>query len=398
MFQKLYDEAVELFNAKNYEAAIPKLKEVLSIDENTIEAWKLLGHCFFLLQDYDNAALSYKRTIALDPQNTEYIKFLAESYFWGEYYEDALAMYEQIISLDPKNNNALLYAAKCNLFLGDNNEALKKLKQTSNLTKEEKESKDETQAVILAYKAYGVWSVYDDDGNRFPTSRRQYKKAKKIIDKAAAIGTKGDWAKGELKWMKGMLKHSKKRIFAGSYLIIILTLIFVFFTTGGIKGCSWEKHKAKISAESAFVGKVASTSFSSLLKNGNFSGTTKLFNDEEFMENANETVNGFYLIGSTWLIFLILYLVSARIPLYLSEKRLKNHGKFTNAITSGMESLQRTDTRWKTTWSDGSTTYSDDYSGTVASLILAGVSIILTLLLLPLTVILNFLRNYVFYI
>ena len=89
---------------------------------------------------------------------------------------------------------------------------------------------------------------------------------------------------------------------------------------------------------------------------------------------------------------------SARVPSYLSQKRLKNYGKFTNAVVKGMDDLQRSNTRWKYTYSDGSVKYEDDYSGTFASLFLAVISIILTLLFLPLTVILNFSRNYVFYI
>ena len=398
MIEKLYEEAADLYNASNFEAAIQKYKEVLALDDSLSEAWEWLGHSFMQLEDCDNATLAYKRCTSLKPDKIEYIKYLAEAYFFGEHYEEALEKYDQFLTKDPKNNKALIFAARCNLFLGDNEEALKKLKRTSNLSKEDKESKIDTQAVVLTYQAYGIWPVYDNEGNRFPNSRRQYKKAQKIIEKADALGAKSAWPKGELKWMKGMLKHSKKRIFAGSWIIIILTLIFVFFATGGTKGLSWERHKKMISTEVAFVGEVVPIAFNSLIRNQNFNDVLKLEEDEKFVERYDGKLNGFYLLGSIWFVFLILYLFSARIPLYLSKKRFKNYGKFTNAITSGMDSLQSQDTRWKTTWSDGSTTYNDDYSGTVMSLILMVVSIILTLLLLPLTVILNFLRNYVFFI
>ena len=135
-----------------------------------------------------------------------------------------------------------------------------------------------------------------------------------------------------------------------------------------------------------------------LIKNQNFDDVLKMEDDEKFIKKYEDKVNGFYFLGSIWFVFLILYILSARVPLYMAEKRLKNHGKFANLVSSGMDSLQRQDTRWKTTWSDGSVTYEDDISGTVMSLIFMVVSIILTILLLPLTVIINILRNYVFYI
>lgn len=398
MIQKLYDEASELFNSKNYEEAIPKFKQVLSIDENVAEAWEFLGHSFYLLENFNDAIIAYKRSVALEPDNIEYIKYLGEAYFFSENYEEALDEYLKIISFDSKNNNALLYAAQCYLFLGNNDEALWSLQKTSNLSKEDKSTKKEIHSVILSNMAYQLWPVYDKEGNRFPASRRQYKKAKKLVEKAQTINSKGEWARDELKWMRGVLKRSKRRIFIGSYLIIILTLIFSFFTMGGVKGFSWERHKKIITSHAAIGGQIVSTSFSSLNENGNFTKTSKLFADEKFLEKIEESVNGLYVLGFIWLVFLILYLFSARIPLYLSQKRLKNYGKFTNALAKGMDDLQRTDTRWKTTLSDGSVSYEDDYSGTIASLFLLAFSIILTLLFLPLSVILNFLRNYVFYI
>jgi len=54
------------------------------------------------------------------------------------------------------------------------------------------------------------------------------------------------------------------------------------------------------------------------------------------------------------------------------------------------------DRRWKVTYFDGSTSYEDEYGGTILSLILRVVFIILTLLWLAVSVIINFLRNNIF--
>jgi len=398
MIEKIYEEAADLYNTNNFEAAIQKYKEVLALDENVTEAWEWLGHSFLRLDDFENAALSYKRCTILEPDKIEYYQFLAEAYFFNEDYETALDEYLRFIPKDPKNNSAKIFAAKCYLFLGNGDEALKLIKKTSKLSKEDKAAKKEIHSVILTYKAYSVWPVYDEDGNRFPTSKRQYKKAKRIIEEAKSINSRETWAKSELKWMNRMLKHCKKRVFIGSWIIIVLTLIFVFFATGGVKGLSWERHKKMITTHTAFVKDIVPIAVNSLIKHKNFDDVIKLEEDEKFIEKYDDNLNGFYLLGSIWFVFLILYVISARVPLFMAQKRLKNYGKFNDLISSGVDSLQSQDTRWKTTWSDGSVSYEDDYSGTFLSLIFMGISIILTVLLLPLTVILNFFRNYVFYI
>ena len=99
MIEKIYEEAADLYNANNFEAAIQKYKEVLALDENVTEAWEWLGHSFLRLDDFDNAALAYERCIKLDPEKIEYIQFLAEAYFFGEYYEESLEQYQRLICI-----------------------------------------------------------------------------------------------------------------------------------------------------------------------------------------------------------------------------------------------------------------------------------------------------------
>jgi tetratricopeptide (TPR) repeat protein len=396
--KELYEKALQLYDKQNYNDTITNLKKILAQDDTVHQAWCLIGNSYAMLNNYEFAEKAFKKAVELQPQDEQYLQYLAHTYFFADEIEKAFEWYGRLLQVNNKNFDGLLYSAKCYNLYEQPADAMKVLKdaQKLKLDKQQKQELKDELAYTYMMLGYTAWPVYDEEGNRFPKNHRQYRKAKKNLKKAQELSPKDDYVKGELKWFKGAVKNSKKRIFAGSWLVIIFTVIFAFFAMGGVKGCSWERHKEILKNEAEVMPKLAQTAITSLIEQGNLEKVETLAQDQVYMEKFDGRNLSFYRLGYIWLFFLILYIFASRCPLYLANRRLKNYGKISGAIGDTMDSLQRSDRRWKVTYSDGSTSYEDEYAGTVLSLILMAVSIILTLLLLPVSVIINFLRNYIF--
>lgn len=218
----------------------------------------------------------------------------------------------------------------------------------------EKTIRTEKERNDLAYtyldNAFNAWSVVkteDNDEFRKPMSFKQVKNSIKWINEAIILGPSDKVLVARINELGTVINDNEKRLFQGSTRLLI------------------------------FVGIIAAFSFYMLYGN-----------------------NGFLkaLAGSSIYLFCgILYYMSSMTPLWLAEKK-----KFTGSINKGFMDfanvLSDSDRVVVTKWSDGTTTRNTEIGGTIMSLVVMILVFVINVVLIPLRVLINFLRNYVFYV
>jgi arylsulfatase A-like enzyme/Tfp pilus assembly protein PilF len=85
------------------EAAIVRLKKVVSQDPNILDAWVMLGNEYSRKRDFHSALEQYKRALAINPDYDLATINLAHAYRALGQYDAALLGYERYLARDPKN-------------------------------------------------------------------------------------------------------------------------------------------------------------------------------------------------------------------------------------------------------------------------------------------------------
>lgn len=67
--EKLYQEAAELYKAKDYDGAQTKVEGILRQDPENWKAWALLGNCQYAKGDRTGALASFDRSLQINPDN-----------------------------------------------------------------------------------------------------------------------------------------------------------------------------------------------------------------------------------------------------------------------------------------------------------------------------------------
>lgn len=205
------------------------------------------------------------------------------------------------------------------------------------------------QAYEYLENAFNAWSVVKSEGSeeyRKPTSSKQVRKSIHWINQAIAMGPSEKALVDRINELGTVINDNEKRIFQGSkrlliFVAIISAIIFFFmYRTNGLS-------KALLSA-------------------------------------------AFYLS------FGALYYIASLSPKWLAEKK-----KFAGSVNSGFmnfaSNLQDMDRTWNVKWSDGTTSKETEYGGCLMSAIVMIVVFAVNIVLIPIRVLINFFRNYVFY-
>lgn len=206
----------------------------------------------------------------------------------------------------------------------------------------------------LAYEylenAFNAWSVVKAEGSeeyRKPTSSKQVRNSIKWINQAIAMGPSEKVLVERINELGAVINDNEKRIFQGSKRLLI------------------------------FVGIIGAIIFYLIYRSN---GVPKA------------------LIGaSIYWSFGLLYFIASLSPAWLAEKK-----KFAGSVNSGFmnfaSNLQDMDRTWNVKWSDGTTTKETEYGGCLMSVIVMIVVFTVNIVIIPLRVLINFFRNYVFYI
>ncbi len=99
----LMTSAQESTGKETVEAAIARLRKVVTLDPNILDAWIMLGNEYFRKRDFRLALEQYKRALAINPDYDLATINLAGAYRTLGDYDAALVGYERYLLKDPKN-------------------------------------------------------------------------------------------------------------------------------------------------------------------------------------------------------------------------------------------------------------------------------------------------------
>jgi hypothetical protein len=106
-------------------------------------------------------------------------------------------------------------------------------------------SETDQKAEELLEQAFQVWTVVEvDEENeieyRKPTKKKQIEDSQKLIDEAKTLNSDNEWVKNRIVELQDVVDSGKKKIWDGNYKLIIASIILaiVFFVAPGLKSCS----------------------------------------------------------------------------------------------------------------------------------------------------------------
>lgn len=101
--QKLYQEAVNKYDAGNYEGAVEDLNQVIELDPQNAFAYNRRGDAYYRLGDYEQAQADSSQAILLNPQDAN--AYFDRGFAFSELgkYKEAIADYTQAIKLNSQD-------------------------------------------------------------------------------------------------------------------------------------------------------------------------------------------------------------------------------------------------------------------------------------------------------
>lgn len=112
-----FEQAVELHEKKQLDAAIAKLTAVVGMQPNNSEAYNLLGVCYDEKGQFKEAQDEYKKAIKLEPINARFLNNLGYSYYLTSNDKQAIKWYQKALKFTPddrriQNNIGLAFGRR----------------------------------------------------------------------------------------------------------------------------------------------------------------------------------------------------------------------------------------------------------------------------------------------
>ena len=112
--------------------AIQVAQQVLTIDPNNSDAYRLIGYAYEIMQQYPQAHTAYQEAITLDPTNALAVAGDAHVYDLEGNMTQAKPEYEAALKLDPTSTEAEEGLARADVYAGDLSDALTLYTQIAN--------------------------------------------------------------------------------------------------------------------------------------------------------------------------------------------------------------------------------------------------------------------------
>ena len=103
----VFDQAVELHQKKQLDAAIAKLTAVVGMQPNNSEAYNLLAVCYDEKGQYREAQDEYKKAIQLEPINARFLNNLGYSYYLATNDKQAIKWYQKALKFTPDDRRIM---------------------------------------------------------------------------------------------------------------------------------------------------------------------------------------------------------------------------------------------------------------------------------------------------
>ncbi len=114
--QNFYQEALEKYQSKQYEAALPLAEEALGQDRNNPAYFDLYGSILAALDQFYLAEENLRKAVALAPDRPAFEYDLGALLHRERKYSEAVPVLKRAIELDPGNLTARLMLARCYVF------------------------------------------------------------------------------------------------------------------------------------------------------------------------------------------------------------------------------------------------------------------------------------------
>jgi tetratricopeptide (TPR) repeat protein len=109
--QTLYEDGMAFYESEKYDQAIRFFQKAKNKDPNHVEAYYMLGECYFRLRDLESAEGYFKHL--LDDKDPKHVKThlrLGELYVFDDKPDSSLKYLNALLEFDPGNIDALLWA------------------------------------------------------------------------------------------------------------------------------------------------------------------------------------------------------------------------------------------------------------------------------------------------
>ncbi|MEM6822415.1 MAG: tetratricopeptide repeat protein, partial [Verrucomicrobiota bacterium] len=132
-YQKLYRDALELFNKEQFDEALLKLEEASAIEPSRLATHNLKGAVYVKQKDYEKAATAFQSIIDQQPDNPIALFNYGEVLFLSGKYAQAKESFQKYRATEGNQSNALarFKVILCDLLGGNEAEAKKTVAELS---------------------------------------------------------------------------------------------------------------------------------------------------------------------------------------------------------------------------------------------------------------------------
>ncbi len=114
-----FNKAVEAAEKKNYDQAVPLLRQIVENDPKDFQAWEALGRVYFIQKNYSEAEKAYTEALKVHPDYPLVLISLGRLRLSQKNFDGAVEALTQAVKLQPES-------AQANYFLGESYLQLKK--------------------------------------------------------------------------------------------------------------------------------------------------------------------------------------------------------------------------------------------------------------------------------
>jgi tetratricopeptide (TPR) repeat protein len=320
--EALLNAAWSHFQNDEFSQALKILTQVVTEDSQNAEAWEMAGTCNFMIDDFEAASMSFELARKVGGRDDNFVQMLGECYYELGEYQQAIPNLLRAYEIDPKNSRTLVDLAQCYALLVEIDEATKfiKLARKSKPTSHQKQMLKAIEVTNVLNEGYYNWSITDTGGMRMPANTKEYRLAVRAYRKAGRIGGKAEWMQERMELARERLHRVSRRVFGGSWITLLATLVIIFFLTGGVKGATAERHLQLLKNEISRGTAIVTSGISEIVKEGSLQQTSAKMKTASW-QAEHPAAPLPYRIGLLYLLFFVLYLFVARPPLYMAEQR-----------------------------------------------------------------------------
>lgn len=152
--KKLFEQAVEFFNKKDYDKSKTLYEEILKINPKSSNIYGNLGVIYKIKGDINTAIKYYVTAINLNPKNTLVYNNLGNAFKEIKNYKMAIKVYTDALKINPKDFNMFNNLGIVFELIGDSNRAIEAYKQAVKINPKYAKAINNIGVVLYKQKRY----------------------------------------------------------------------------------------------------------------------------------------------------------------------------------------------------------------------------------------------------